>query len=132
MNEGAPKEDIYSVPDVFKFRDYLNQFLPFAMLLRNGLSFIEILKFIKENPIPTVEEYLNANADRKDISGNNVINQLETEYKQYPQKMHRLNQIVKEINSLGEDGERRFKELINEAKRLLSNDPNPVFPDENE
>ncbi|MFA6257531.1 MAG: hypothetical protein WC671_00765 [Candidatus Paceibacterota bacterium] len=118
MNEKAPKEDIYSVPDDFKFEDYFNEFIGFALTFKNGINFNEVLRDLKHNPIITTEEYLNnPNTKVKDD-----YKQKQTEFKTYPQKMSRLNQIVKEINSLKENEESEFKDLINETHRLLSKD----------
>ncbi len=123
MKEGIPTEDIYFTPEDFKFGDYFNEFIGFAMAFRNGSSFGEVLKYLKENPIITVEEYLNnPNTKNKDD-----YKQKETEFKTYPQKMTRLSQIVKELNSLNEKEENKFKDLINEAYSLLFKNSKPYF-----
>lgn len=99
MSEGISKEDIYSIPNDFKFEDYFNEFTTFPMILKNGRSFKEVLKLLKDNPIITVEEYLN----HPGTKNKSDYKQKEVEFKTYYQKMVRLNQIVKELNSLNEN-----------------------------
>jgi hypothetical protein len=123
MNEGAPKEDINSIPNDFKLKDYYNEFSGFVSAFRDGTNFSEILKYLKKSPIMTVEKYLN-NPDTKDKDD---YEQKVIEFKAHPGKMSRLNQIVAEINSLNEDEEEKFKTLVKEVSSLLVKNAKSYF-----
>jgi hypothetical protein len=123
MNEGTPKEeDMYFVPDRFDFVDYLNEFVGPALTLKIGaLKFNEICERIKNAPLLTVEQHLEKHKNQANY------NQLKNEFEIYPKKMARLNEIVKQINSLKEDEEDTFRKLVDEAHSLLSQYNDPYF-----
>ena len=115
MKEGIPKvkEDIYFKPNNFKFVDYFNEFVASTIMYKSGFNFNEVLEFLKKNPIRSVEEYLDYSKNKSDFK------KIISEYERFPQKMARLNNIVKDINSLNENEENKFKELTEEVVRLL-------------
>lgn len=116
MHEGFPsrKEKIPMKPESFDFNEYFNEFVGYAMLLKSGLSsFDEVLKKIKEKPLRLVEDYLSDNKD------NFNYEHLCGAYATHPKEIKRLNDITEEINSLKEDEETKFRELIEELHDIV-------------